>query len=89
MPAELRDDHLDGRVVVYAPSIVLLEVASALRRYVARRLLTENQALKALQLIEDAGLSLEPIDASLALEALHSAPEYGVTPHGAAYMVVA
>ncbi|MEM0011159.1 MAG: type II toxin-antitoxin system VapC family toxin, partial [Candidatus Bathyarchaeia archaeon] len=34
----LRDDFLDGKIDIHAPSIILLEVANALRKYYLRGL---------------------------------------------------
>ncbi len=85
----LRDDHLDGRVEAHAPDLLLLEAASALRKYVLRGILDARRALRALQLLAEAGVSLRPVDGELALEALRLSLQLGVTPYDAAYIALA
>ena len=85
----LRDDHLDGRVEAHAPDLLLLEAASALRKYVLRGLLEPGKALRALQLLSEAGIGLEPVDGELALEALRLSLQLGITPYDAAYIALA
>jgi predicted nucleic acid-binding protein len=81
-------DHLEGRVEAYAPGMMLVEAASALRRYVLRGILGGDKALQALGLIRKAGVSLVG-DGDLAGEALRLSLELGVTVYDAAYLALA
>ena len=87
--SRLRDDHLSGEVAVHAPDLIFLEVASALRKYVTRGLISENQAKEALLLIGDAEIHLEHIDSELARSALELSLNLGVTVYDAAYIAIA
>ena len=87
--SRIRDDHLDGVVRVQAPDLALLEVASALRKYTARGLLTRDQAMEALSLIAEADVAFEQVDAKLALEALRLSMDLGVTVYDAVYIALA
>ena len=75
----LRDDHLDGRVEAHAPDLLLLEAASALRMYALRGLIDAHKALRALQLLAEAGINLNPVDGELALEALRLSLQLGIS----------
>jgi predicted nucleic acid-binding protein len=85
----LRDDHLEGRVRVHAPDLALLEAASALRKHVLRGTIAGEQAMKALRLLGEAELVLEPTWPELALETLELSLELDVTPYDAAYLALA
>ena len=87
--SKLRDDHLEGRVEANAPDLLLLETASAFRKYAARGLISEGDALEALSLIGETELRLHSIDRQLALEALRLSLELGVTVYDAAYIALA
>ena len=87
--SRMRDDHLDGVIRVHTPDLALLEVASALRKYAARGLLTRDQAAEALSLIAEADVAFERVDAGLALEALRLSMDLGVTVYDAAYIALA
>ncbi len=85
----LRDDHLEGSITAYAPSLMLLEVASALRKYTLRGILDQAKAEKALSLIAEAGISLVQTDKRLASRALRLSIDTGITVYDATYIVVA
>ena len=87
--SRLRDDHLSGNVVVHAPDLVLLEVASALRKYAAKGLISRDQAEEALLLVSSAEIRLEHIDSELARRALELSLDLGVTVYDAAYIATA
>ncbi len=87
--SRLRDDHLEGLVVVHAPDFVLLEVASALRKYVLKGVVGRDQAVKAFSLIADSDIRLVPINRELAREALTLSLELGVSVYDAAYLSLA
>ena len=87
--SRLRDDHLSGDIVVHAPDLILLEVASALRKYATRGLIGRDQAEEALLLISSAEISLERIDSELAHRALKLSLDLGVTIYDAAYIATA
>ncbi len=82
-------DHLEGRVEAHSPALILLEAASALRRYVVRGVLSPGQALEALQLIAESEPVLEEVDKTLSEEALRMSLDLGVTVYDAAYLALA
>ncbi len=81
-------DHLNGRVEVHAPTIVLAEAANALRKYVVRSYISREHALRALRLLLETGLKLTPVS-GLVDEALRVALDAGATVYDAAYVVLA
>ncbi|QOJ79033.1 type II toxin-antitoxin system VapC family toxin [Infirmifilum lucidum] len=85
----LRDDHLYGRVTVHAPSTLMVEVANALRKYVARSVLTREQALRGLRVLYEAGIELEEVGSELLLEALGYSIDNNVTVYDALYVALA
>ncbi len=85
----LRDDHLYGRVTVHAPNILMVEVANALRKYVARGLLTREQAMRGVRALYEAGIRLEEVSPELLLEALGYSIDNNVTVYDALYVVLA
>ena len=87
--AKLRNDHLYGHVEVYVPSHALLEVANALRKYVARKILTPDLALRILRTLLKMDLKYIAIDGPTALEALEYALRNHVSVYDAYYIVVA
>jgi predicted nucleic acid-binding protein len=85
----LLNDHLDGKIEAHAPCLVVFEAASALRKYVLRGILSEQQAREAMKLIWEAEPVIEYLDAQQAAEALSLSLELGITPYDAAYLVLA
>ncbi len=83
------DDHLDGRVTVVAPFFGLLEFANALRKYVARGVLSGRDALEAYDLLLEVGVEFRRIEESLVRRALQYSNEKGVTVYDAYYIVLA
>ncbi|MEB3787471.1 MAG: type II toxin-antitoxin system VapC family toxin [Desulfurococcales archaeon] len=88
----LRDDHLDGRVDVYAPDLLLAEVGSALRKYVIHGILNKSQAEEALKLIIQSGIKITSAyenNGSMLLDAMNLSLELGVTYYDALYLALA
>ncbi|MEM2961018.1 MAG: type II toxin-antitoxin system VapC family toxin [Candidatus Bathyarchaeia archaeon] len=85
----LRDDFLDGRVDIHAPSTLLLEVASALRKYHLRGFISENMTEKALELIASSEIRLHEIDLNMALKSLKISLDYNITVYDASYVALA
>lgn len=85
----LRDDHLEGVIEAHAPSIILAESASALRKYVSRGYVSAEWARKALGLLVESELKLAEIDSRLAIQSLEASMEYGITVYDALYVVLA
>ncbi|MDI9619990.1 MAG: type II toxin-antitoxin system VapC family toxin [Candidatus Nezhaarchaeota archaeon] len=86
---KLRDDFLDGNVDVQAPSIILLEAASALRKYCLRGFIGRDVAEKALELIANSEIRLHEIDLNIALKSLKTSLDSNVTVYDAAYITLA
>ncbi len=85
----LRDDHIKGCVRVVAPSYAMVEFCSALRKYVARRFLSREQALKAFSLLVKTRVGFMDVAAELARGSLEYSMESGVTVYDAYYIVLA
>ncbi|UNQ73784.1 type II toxin-antitoxin system VapC family toxin [Infirmifilum sp. NZ] len=85
----LRDDHLFGRVRVVAPCTAPVEVASALRKYVARGFLDAGRALRALELLWRTEVGLVGVDEGLLRAALEFSLARGVSVYDALYVALA
>lgn len=85
----LRDDFLNGEVDIHAPSILLLEAASALRKYYLRGFIDRDMTEKALELIASSEIRLHEIDFDMALKSLKMSLDYNVTIYDAAYIMLA
>ncbi|MBS7635520.1 type II toxin-antitoxin system VapC family toxin [Candidatus Bathyarchaeota archaeon] len=85
----LRDDFLDGRVDIHAPSILLLEVATALRKYYLKGFIGKDTAERALGLIASSEIRLHEIDIDMTLKSLRMSLDYNITVYDAAYIVLA
>ena len=85
----LRDDHALGCVDIVVPDYALLEVASALRKYVLRGLLSADDAVKAVELLAAFELGVERVTGALAAKALSYSLRTGVTVYDAYYIVLA
>ncbi len=88
----LRDDHLDGRVDVYAPDLLLAEVGCALRKYVVHGILNKSQAEEALKLIIQSDIKIVSVyenDGSMLLDAMNLSLDLGVTYYDALYLALA
>ncbi|MCX8170751.1 MAG: type II toxin-antitoxin system VapC family toxin [Candidatus Bathyarchaeota archaeon] len=85
----LRDDFLNGRVEIHAPSIILLEAASALRKYHLKRFIDRDVAEKALELIARSEVRLHEIDPNIASKSLKISLDYNITVYDAAYIALA
>ncbi|ALL00361.1 hypothetical protein Pyrde_0311 [Pyrodictium delaneyi] len=83
------NDHLDARVAVAAPSYALLELANALRKYVARGVMGPREAGEAFSLLLEMDIEFREMDEELAREALGYALDNGVTVYDAYYIVLA
>lgn len=86
---KLRNDFFDGRLEIHAPSILLLEVASALRKYCLKGLVDRGLAASALELIAGCGIKLHEVDPSSSLEIFKASLDFGVTVYDAAYVTLA
>ncbi|MEM2661157.1 MAG: type II toxin-antitoxin system VapC family toxin, partial [Nitrososphaeria archaeon] len=86
---KLRDDFLDSNVDVHAPNIILLEAASALRKYCLRGFIGRDVAEKALELIANSEIRLHEIDLNIALKSLKTTLDSNVTVYDAAYITLA
>ncbi|MGC9107955.1 MAG: type II toxin-antitoxin system VapC family toxin [Infirmifilum sp.] len=86
---KLRDDLLDGLVEVHAPAFFLVEVASALRKYVIRGLVRRSQAERAFGLIAESGVVLHNLEPGFIARSLQAGLDLGVTVYDAAYIVLA
>lgn len=86
---KLRDDFLDGKVEVHAPNILLLEIASALRKYCLKNFIKRDIADKVLELIVNSGIKLHEIDMDIALKSLKTSLDYNITVYDAVYIVIA
>jgi len=85
----LRDDHLYGRVHVIAPAYAALEFANSLRKYVARGMIKESAAFKALDLLRKAEVEFINISLDLVSESLKYSIRKNVTVYDASYIVLA
>lgn len=85
----IRDDHVGGCIQVTAPAYALLEAGDALRKYVARRLLGPEDALKAIRILSGFEIEFVGIDTGLLGEALEYGLENHVTVYDAYYVVLA
>jgi len=87
--AAILRDHLLGRVTAAVPSYAVIEFASALRKYVARGLLSEGDAVSAIRLLERVGVEYAPVTFDVVREALGYALKRGVTVYDACYVLLA
>ncbi|RLB80298.1 MAG: VapC toxin family PIN domain ribonuclease, partial [Deltaproteobacteria bacterium] len=85
----LMGDHLRGVVSVVAPSFAVLEFVNALRKYVVRSVLSEDDVREAVRLLERAEVEYVSVGFDVLREALECALEWGVTVYDACYIVLA
>ncbi|AET31723.1 type II toxin-antitoxin system VapC family toxin [Pyrobaculum ferrireducens] len=83
---KLRDDHLAGRVRASAPPCLWLEVASALRKYALRGIISRDKAVEALKLLHQTDIEIIDVEPARVLE---TALRLGVTVYDAAYISLA
>ncbi|TLM77933.1 MAG: type II toxin-antitoxin system VapC family toxin [Actinobacteria bacterium] len=82
----LLDEHVEGRVRLVAPSLLVHELAGVLARGSARRRPDVTDALDA---FFDSGVALVPPDRDLSLRAAHTAAAHGVSAFDSAYVALA
>ena len=85
----LRNDHLNGYITALTPKYALLEFSNAMRKYVERGILSREDALKALDLLLEAGLKYVDIMPDYLSEALNYGMRKGITTYDAYYLVIA
>ncbi|MCU7788635.1 type II toxin-antitoxin system VapC family toxin [Pyrobaculum sp. 3827-6] len=76
-------------VRVVMPSIGVVEVLNALRKYVARGLLEAGYVAEAVELLSGSGIELYHVDWGLAGEALRLALERGLSVYDGVYVALA
>lgn len=77
----LRDDYLKGKVDVIAPVYAMIEFTNTLRKYVTRKLVAKEDAIKALKLLE--ATEIKYID--ITIKRLEKALKYSVKKHVTLY----
>jgi len=87
--ATLRDDHLTGKIKVIAPKTAITEFANTIRKYVIRRLITREDAVKALKLLQAVEVQYIDIEGELLAKALNYSLENHVTVYDACYISLA
>ncbi|OYT44555.1 MAG: VapC toxin family PIN domain ribonuclease [Desulfurococcales archaeon ex4484_42] len=78
-----------GRIEVAAPKYALLEFCNALRKYVIRAIMNEEDALKALNLLLEASITLIDIDKESLINALKYSLMNHVTVYDSYYIILA
>jgi len=85
----LRDNYVDGRVKLYAPSILIYELNNSLWKAVRRSLMSVDTALACVEAFSKISPELIQLDFSRQLEALKIASEEDVSFYDSAYIVTA
>ncbi len=85
----LRNDHLMGYVEATAPIYALLEVYSALRKYLIRGVINEKELNKITDLLYEVGIRFIGITKELLDKAIRYSIEKHVTIYDAYYIVLA
>ncbi|BDR91892.1 type II toxin-antitoxin system VapC family toxin [Vulcanisaeta souniana] len=86
---KIRIGHLNGRITVVVPSIAIAEVASALRKYYLRGLISEDYLRRALNLLRDSLLSIYGITWESIISASELSIKYGISIYDAVYVDLA
>jgi len=85
----LRDEYVEGRVRLYAPSILLYELNNSLWKAVRRGLMSVETAAACVEAFSKISPELLPLDLARQIEALRMAAVEGVSFYDSAYIVVA
>jgi predicted nucleic acid-binding protein len=85
----LRQDYIAGRVKILTPAYALLEVADAFRKYVARKIINANDAIEALNILQEFSIQYLDLDRNLLTEALKYSMENHLTVYDAYYITIA
>ena len=85
----LRGDHMNGCIRIAAPVYALLEVADALRKYVARAVIETSDALEALDALVDFDIEFIHIEEKLARDALKYSLNSHITVYDSYYIATA
>jgi predicted nucleic acid-binding protein len=83
---KLKDDHVSERAELFAPSILIAEVANALWRAVKLKRLTEEDAQEALKTLGDTKITLCELDWSQISQVLKIACTLDSAIYDAAYL---
>lgn len=85
----LKDDHVSGSIEVFAPSIVVHEVANALWRATGLKRISEADAGEALEALNDMRIGLYELTWERAAQALSIACDLDLTIYDASYVLLA
>jgi predicted nucleic acid-binding protein len=85
----LREDCIAGHVKILTPIYALLEVADAFRKYVARKIINANDAIEALNILQEFSIGFLDLDRNLLTEALKYSIENHLTVYDAYYITIA
>lgn len=85
----IRIDHLNGRITVAIPSIAIAEVASALRKYYLRKLISEDYMRRALDLLSNSLLRVYDVTWGSVISASELSIKYGISIYDAIYVDLA
>ena len=85
----LRDAVLAGAVRLYAPSLMLHEVANSLWKATKRKRITQANAYEALKSFDDIQITFQEITSEQAAEELKIASELDIAAYDAAYLLLA
>lgn len=85
----LRDDFLDGKISIHTPNIILLEAASALRKYYLKGFIDRDIVEKAFTLIVSSEIKLYEVDVEMILKSLkRMCLDYDITIYDAIYILL-
>ncbi|WP_054856683.1 type II toxin-antitoxin system VapC family toxin [Vulcanisaeta sp. JCM 16159] len=85
----IRIDHLNGHITVAIPSIAIAEVASALRKYYLRKLISEDYMRRALDLLSNSLLRVYNVTWDSVISASELSIKYGISIYDAIYVDLA
>ncbi len=85
----IRIDHLNGRITVVIPSIAIAEIASALRKYYLRKLISEDYMRRTLDLLSNSLLNVYDITWDSIISASELSIRYGISVYDAIYVDLA
>lgn len=85
----LRDEYAEGRVRLYAPSILPYELSNSLWKAVRRGLMDFEVASACVEAFSKVSPELLPLDLNKQVEALRIAVKEGITFYDSAYIVAA
>ncbi len=83
----LRDDHLRGAIDIHAPAYAIIEFSNALRKYVQRGIVTQENAEKALKLLTNFDIAFKVLNPERDKELIRGVLRYSMKNHVTAYDV--